>query len=73
MTLIGGYGTLIGPVLGSFLLISVSEFLRFMGLHRFIIYGIIVLFIVVFFPEGIAGAIKSVCISNKSKESKSVR
>jgi branched-chain amino acid transport system permease protein len=54
-TLVGGYGTILGPVLGAFSLTFISEIFRFIGEFRFIIYGIIVLGVMLLFPRGLIG------------------
>ena len=53
MAMVGGTGTFIGPVLGSFLLTLGLEYLRFMGEYRFITYGILLVVIILFLPQGL--------------------
>ena len=56
--MVGGLGTVIGPAIGSFLLIPLQEFLRvwigssFQGLY-FVIYGALLILVVMFMPRGI--------------------
>jgi branched-chain amino acid transport system permease protein len=46
-TVIGGGGTLVGAVVGTFILVPLSEFLRFFGTFRIVIYcGVLTAFIV---------------------------
>lgn len=58
ISMIGGLGTTIGPIIGSFLLIPLQEFLRtwiggkYQGLH-FVIYGGLLIAVVMFMPKGI--------------------
>lgn len=52
-TVIGGSGTLVGPVLGSFILVPVSELLRDVGTLRIAIYSFILLLFIVIRSEGI--------------------
>ena len=58
ISMIGGLGTCMGPVIGSFLLIPLQEFLRvwiggkYQGLH-FVIYGGLLIAVVMFMPQGI--------------------
>jgi branched-chain amino acid transport system permease protein len=58
ISMIGGLGTCIGPLIGSFLLIPLQEFLRtwiggkYQGLH-FIIYGGLLIAVVMFMPKGV--------------------
>ena len=49
----GGGGTLIGAVIGCFILVPLSEFLRFFGTFRIVIYCIILTGFIVFKSEGI--------------------
>ncbi len=52
-TVIGGGGTLIGPLLGCFILVPVSEILREFGTLRIVFYAIILLMFIMFRSEGI--------------------
>ncbi|MCP4688062.1 MAG: branched-chain amino acid ABC transporter permease [Desulfobacterales bacterium] len=52
-TVIGGGGTLVGPVLGSFILVSISEKLRDFGTLRIVFYCLILVGFIVFRSEGI--------------------
>jgi len=54
MTVIGGLGTFWGPVVGSFLVEILSEYLRFSyGEFHLIILGLCVIFIVMYSREGL--------------------
>jgi branched-chain amino acid transport system permease protein len=50
---IGGGGTLVGALIGSFILVPLSEFLRFFGTFRIVIYCIVLTGFIVFKSEGI--------------------
>jgi len=52
-TVIGGGGTLVGPVLGCFILVPISELLRDFGTLRIAFYSLILTAFVVFRSEGI--------------------
>jgi branched-chain amino acid transport system permease protein len=58
ISMVGGLGTTVGPVIGSFLLIPLQEFLRgwlggiYQGLH-FVIYGALLVAVVMFMRRGI--------------------
>lgn len=52
-TVIGGGGTLVGPILGAFILIPINELLRELGSFRIVIYCVILVFFIVFKSEGI--------------------
>src|SRR5580692_5773802 len=56
MVIVGGTGTLIGPVCGAILLTVLPELLRGLGDLRLIVYGVAVTLVVLFIPGGIAQA-----------------
>jgi branched-chain amino acid transport system permease protein len=51
-TVVGGVGTLVGPVLGSIILIPISESLRDFGTLRIVFYSVVLLAFILFRPEG---------------------
>lgn len=57
--MIGGVGTLAGPVIGGILLPVLTETLHFLGNLRLVIYGVLLIVIMGFFPQGVAGGLKS--------------
>jgi len=52
-TVIGGGGTLVGPVLGCLILVPISELLRAFGTLRIVCYALILMAFIVFRSEGI--------------------
>jgi branched-chain amino acid transport system permease protein len=52
-TVVGGGGTLIGPVIGALILVPISELLRDFGTLRIAVYAIILVLFIVFKSEGI--------------------
>lgn len=58
VAIIGGIGTVTGPIIGSFIVTPVSEFARawlggsFRGLH-FLVYGLVLIVVVILLPRGI--------------------
>ena len=52
-TVIGGSGTLVGPVLGAFILVPISELLRAFGTLRIVFYALILLAFIIFRSEGL--------------------
>ena len=56
MVVIGGQGTLIGPIVGSLIVTVLTETLRFLELWRYVIYAIIIIMMMWVRPQGIAGA-----------------
>jgi branched-chain amino acid transport system permease protein len=69
---VGGLGTAIGPVLGSFLITPLSELLRgylgnaAAGLHL-VIYSAGLIVVMLYFPSGIAGALNRLAGSRKHR------
>jgi branched-chain amino acid transport system permease protein len=63
MGIVGGQGTVLGPVLGAFLLTPAGEITRgflggkFMGLHL-VIYGLVLVLAVMFLPKGLIQPIR---------------
>ncbi len=55
MLVFGGMGTLRGPVVGAFLLKALPEYLRVVGDYRYALYGVILVLMMIFQPQGIIG------------------
>jgi branched-chain amino acid transport system permease protein len=58
ITVTGGIGTIIGPVIGSYLLTFANENLYIIGQYRLLVYSGIIIFVILFSPTGIIGAVK---------------
>jgi branched-chain amino acid transport system permease protein len=56
MVIVGGMGTMIGPVIGAILLTFLPEVLRGVGELRLMIYGLSLMLVVLFMPGGIVQA-----------------
>ncbi|MBI2756780.1 MAG: branched-chain amino acid ABC transporter permease [Chloroflexi bacterium] len=65
MALVGGRGTLIGPLLGAFLVQPLSQYLVFLlpssvaGQLHLVALGVVLLLVVLFMPDGIVNAYRS--------------
>lgn len=55
MVLLGGKGTLLGPILGAFAVVVLEEYLRDFKELRLSIFGAIVIAVVLFMPRGVMG------------------
>jgi branched-chain amino acid transport system permease protein len=64
---IGGKGSIGGPILGSLLLIVLPEYLRIFAQYRWLIYGALIVVVIIFMPKGIWGAIKGLKALRKEK------
>jgi branched-chain amino acid transport system permease protein len=60
MVIVGGMGTLIGPVFGAILLTVLPEVLRGFGDLRLVVYGAALTFVVLFMPGGLAQAARAI-------------
>ncbi|MFJ7682148.1 branched-chain amino acid ABC transporter permease [Peribacillus butanolivorans] len=66
--LVGGIGTLSGPLVGTLLLVILSQNLQFLQEYRMLIFGPLLTLIIIFYPRGIAGAIFDWKIKQKDKK-----
>jgi branched-chain amino acid transport system permease protein len=57
MILFGGNGTLAGPILGATILNLFSEVIQAFGRYQMFFYGFLIIFVVMFVPQGLMGII----------------
>lgn len=57
MIVLGGLGSIPGAVFGASILSAAPEFLRFMSQYRMLVYGALLVFLMVFRPNGLLGGI----------------
>jgi branched-chain amino acid transport system permease protein len=57
--ILGGSGTIAGPVIGAFFVVFLPELLRFADGFRLILYGLILVLATIFMPTGIVGVGKA--------------
>lgn len=72
--IIGGIGTFKGPVIGAILLTIIPELFRSLQDFRMVLYGVILMIVIIFFPGGVAkywdllvAKIKNLVTGSKSK------
>jgi len=59
---VGGMGSVFGPVVGTTFLMALSHFfLREFGFYELLLYGVIIVFIIRFMPEGIISLPRLIC------------
>lgn len=58
MVIIGGLGTLVGPIAGAFLVYVASEFLRDIGGYHLVVFALLVIIVGRFFREGLWGLLR---------------
>ena len=71
MTMLGGSGTLFGPLLGTILITLIMEVLRGLpgaGLYLQLSYGIVLLAVMMFMPSGVSGLISNIKIKRILKK-----
>jgi branched-chain amino acid transport system permease protein len=57
MVILGGMGNVLGAVLGAVVLVGLPEMFRFAAEYRVLIYGIVLLLLIRFRPQGLLGAV----------------
>ncbi len=71
MVIIGGQGTLIGPIVGSTLINFLTEVLRPVSEYRLVIYALLIIITMWVRPQGIVGASTSILAGGKTRVPKS--
>jgi len=66
MVILGGMGTLYGPILGTFALVLLQEFLSNQTKHWLLPMGLFIIVAVLVFPHGISGVLERVFILRRS-------
>lgn len=55
MVIIGGMGTLVGPVVGAVMIVILPELLRGLAEYRQVLYSVLLIFTIMFIPSGSVG------------------
>ncbi len=66
--IVGGFGTVVGPVLGGIIMQVLPEALRFLGDWRLVVYGVILLVVILRFPGGLYPYIQKFLENRKAKK-----
>lgn len=66
--IVGGIGTLSGPIIGTMLFVWLEQFLQGFQEHRMLIFGPILVIIVIFYPAGLVGAYHSLIRKIRSRK-----
>ncbi|UOE95661.1 branched-chain amino acid ABC transporter permease [Alkalihalobacillus sp. LMS39] len=53
--LVGGIGTMAGPILGTLIVVVLTQMLQFLEQYRMLVFGPVVVLLILFYPRGIAG------------------
>lgn len=69
--LLGGAASLAGPILGAFVLPVLTEYLQFLKSYQMIVFGVLLVVVIIYFPRGLMGGITNLLgkINNKRKRS----
>jgi branched-chain amino acid transport system permease protein len=57
--ILGGMGSIKGQLLGAALLVTFPEILRAFALYRFVVYGVILILMMLFRPQGLLGGLSA--------------
>ena len=66
--LLGGITTLAGPIIGAFIIPILLEYLQFLQDYQMILFGLLLIIVIIYFPSGFMGLYKK--MSDKMKKSK---
>ena len=55
--IVGGSGTIAGPIIGAFFVVFLPEYLRFADSFRLILYGLVLVLATIYMPRGIVGLV----------------
>lgn len=72
MVLVGGMGTLIGPIIGGMGITYLLEVLREIGEWRMVFYGLLLFFCAIYLPKGIMGIVNNIVKKRKAKHKEKV-
>jgi branched-chain amino acid transport system permease protein len=56
--MIGGVGTMVGPIIGTLLFVTIPETLHIAAEFRLLLYGLILIVMIIYLPRGIVGWVK---------------
>jgi branched-chain amino acid transport system permease protein len=55
---VGGIGTVAGPIIGTVIFFGIPEMLRVARLYRLVVLGVVIVVVVLFMPQGVAGVLR---------------
>jgi branched-chain amino acid transport system permease protein len=56
--ILGGIGTVAGPIIGTIIFFGIPEMLRVARLYRLVVLGVVIVVVVLFMPKGIGGVLR---------------
>jgi branched-chain amino acid transport system permease protein len=66
--MIGGVGTMVGPIIGTLLFVTIPETLQIAAEYRLLFYGLILIIMIIYLPRGIVGWLRGVWSRRGKKE-----
>ncbi|GMQ65339.1 branched-chain amino acid ABC transporter permease [Vallitalea maricola] len=70
MVILGGQGTLAGPVVGAVMVNTITEVFRFASEYRLVVYAILIIIMMWCRPQGLVGASNSILAGGQKKKTK---
>jgi len=58
IVIFGGLGTILGPIVGTIILLVLPEIIQKMAEYRLIVYGCVLLLVLIFMPAGVVGSVR---------------
>lgn len=68
--LVGGIGTLSGPIVGTLVIVWVSQQLQFLQDYRMLIFGPVLTLLIIFYPRGIVGGFIEWKVKRQAKKAR---
>lgn len=66
--IVGGIGTFAGPIIGTLLIVWISQSLQFLEDYRMLVFGPILTLMIIFSPYGIVGFFRNITAKRKMKK-----
>jgi branched-chain amino acid transport system permease protein len=66
--LVGGIGTLSGPIIGTLIIVWLSQYLQDFQENRMLIFGPVLTLLIIFYPRGLVGAVSTWNTNRKAKK-----
>ena len=60
MVIIGGMGTVPGSILGAIIIVILLEYLQPLGDYRLLVYGLLLVIMISYYPQGLIGILKEI-------------
>lgn len=70
--LIGGIGTMSGPIVGTLLIVWLSQYLQFLQDYRMLVFGPLLAFLIIFYPWGIVGIFQQWKQKRQARKARSI-